>query len=226
MSQAPLFPRNWTRQPPALAADYKTSITRSPRLPLLSLDQTPSELNGPTFAPSDIGQLDSDLIQNYAKDGPPIGERVLLYGKVIDENARPLPYTLVEIWQANASGRYRHVKDGYLAALDPNFGGCGRTLTDAQGRYSFKTIKPGAYPLSFLGGSGWRCRHIHFKVSCPGYRALTTQMYFEGDPLIAQDFEIAKAPEESRHLLIAAATPDEGSGLLLYRFDIVLAPLA
>jgi protocatechuate 3,4-dioxygenase beta subunit len=137
--------RRW--HPPAYAKDYKTSVTRSPQYALISLENTASEITGPTFGHGDIDPLDNDLLGNFAQVGEaPIGERIIVHGRVLDENARPVPNTLVEIWQANASGRYRHKKDTYLGSLDPNFGGCGRTLTDENGYYFFRTVKPGAYP--------------------------------------------------------------------------------
>ena len=225
MSQSPLFSRDWQRQPPALAPDYKTSVTRSPRLPLLSMDQTPSELHGPRFGHSDIGQLDANLIQNYASDGDPVGERIIIHGRVLDENARPLPNTLLEIWQANAGGRYRHVKDGYLAALDPNFGGCGCTLTSEDGTYAFHTIKPGAYPWR-NHGNNWRPAHVHFSVFGHAFgQRLITQMYFQGDPLIDLCPIYNAVPDaDARSRLVAAldlnATRPFDS--IAYRFDIIL----
>jgi protocatechuate 3,4-dioxygenase beta subunit len=127
-------------QPPALTPGYKTSIARSPSQPLLSMPQTLSETTGPVFTPGDLGPLDADLLANHAHGGEPIGERIIVHGRVTDGNGRPVAGTLVEIWQANAGGRYRHVKDTYLAPLDPNFGGCGRALTDADGYYAFRTL--------------------------------------------------------------------------------------
>ena len=148
---AEFFQRDRTLHPPALTPNYKTSVTRSPRYALLSLQNSLSEITGPTFGHADIGPLDNDLILNYAQDGEPIGERIVVHGRVLDETGRGVPNTLVEFWQANAGGRYRHKKDTYLAPIDPNFGGCGRTLTDEDGYYFFRTIKPGAYPWRELG---------------------------------------------------------------------------
>ena len=138
--------RSW--HPAALTPQYKTSVLRSPQYPLLALDNTISEMTGPRFGHNKIGPLDNDLIRNFAKTGDAIGQRIIVYGRVLDENARPVPGALVEFWQANAGGRYRHKKETYLAAIDPNFGGCGRAITDEDGRYWFRTIKPGAYPVA------------------------------------------------------------------------------
>ena len=137
MKHAEFYQRDRLCQPPALTPDYKTSVARSPRLAMLSLQGSMSEITGPTFGHSDIDPIDNDLIRNYAKSGDPVGERIIVHGRVLDENGRGVPGTLVEIWQANAGGRYRHKKDTYLAPIDPNFGGCGRTLTDDQGYHYF-----------------------------------------------------------------------------------------
>ena len=145
-----------------------------------------SEITGPAFGHSDIEPIDNDLIKNYAKTGDPVGERIIVHGRVLDENGRGVPSTLVEIWQANAGGRYRHKKDSYLAPIDPNFGGCGRTVTDERATTAFRTIKPGAYPWRNWVND-WRPVHIHVSVFGSGFaQRLITQMYFEGDPLIAQ----------------------------------------
>ena len=177
--------REW--HPPALDPNYKTSVTRSPRYPLISLENTVSEITGPVFGHNDIDPIDNDLLQNYAQPGEsPIGERIILHGRVLDENASPVSNTLVELWQANAGGRYRHKKDTYLAPVDPNFGGCGRTLTDKNGYYYFRTVKPGAYPWRNWTNS-WRPAHIHLSVFGAAFaQRLVTQLYFEGDPLIAK----------------------------------------
>ena len=221
----PLSPRDRNWHPPALAHAYKTSVSRSPRMPLLSLSQTPSELTGPTFGHDSIGALDHDLLWNYATTGDPIGERIIVHGRVLDEDGRPVPKTLVEMWQANAGGRYRHVNDTYLAALDPNFGGCGRTLTDAEGRYNFHTIKPGAYPWP-NGPNSWRPAHIHFSVFGTAFaQRLITQMYFEGDPLIPLCPILQAIPDaRARDLLVAPLDMDATIPFdsVAYRFDIVL----
>ena len=127
-------PRDWAWQPPALTPDYRTSVARSPRLALVPLKNGIGECSSPVFGPGDFGPQDNDLLQNYARPGEsPIGERIILYGRVLDENARPVPHTLVELWHANASGWYRHVNETYLATLDTNFRGSGRSVTDAEG---------------------------------------------------------------------------------------------
>lgn len=220
-----LFQRDRTWHPPALAPDYKTSVARSPRQAMLSLEATASELTGPRFGHSDIAPGDNDLITNYAKSGDPVGERIIVHGRVLDENRRPVPNTLVEIWQANAGGRYRHKKDHYLAAIDPNFGGCGRTLTDDQGHYVFRTIKPGAYPWRNWVNN-WRPAHIHVSVFGHSFgQRLITQMYFQGDPLIAHCPIVNSIPDpRAIEALIAPLDLNEAKPLdcLAYRFDIVL----
>lgn len=225
MTRTDFIQRDRLWHPPALSPDYKTSTTRSPRLSLLSLQGSLSELTGPTFGQSDIAPLDNDLIRNFATTGDPVGERIIVHGRVLDENGRPVPRTLVEIWQANAGGRYRHKKDTYLAALDPNFGGCGRTLTDDTGHYAFRTIKPGAYPWRNWVNS-WRPAHIHVSVFGSGFaQRLITQMYFEGDPLIRHCPIVNTIPDpRAIDQLIAPLDLNAAEPLdaLAYRFDIVL----
>jgi protocatechuate 3,4-dioxygenase beta subunit len=225
MKPAEFHQRDRLWQPPALTPDYKTSVARSPRLAMLSVQGSMSEITGPTFGHSDIDPIDNDLIRNYAKSGDPVGERIIVHGRVLDENGRPVPKTLVEIWQANASGRYRHKKDSYLGALDPNFGGCGRTLTDEHGYYVFRTIKPGAYPWRNWVNN-WRPAHIHVSVFGTSFsQRLITQMYFEGDPLIAKCPIVATISDpRAIDQLIApldlnAAVPLD---CLAYKFDIIL----
>jgi protocatechuate 3,4-dioxygenase, beta subunit len=225
MKPAEFYQRNRELQPPAYDPGYKTSVPRSPRQALLSLEQSVSEITGPTFGHNDFGALDNDLIKNYAKTGDPIGERIIVHGRVLDENGRPVPRTLVEIWQANAGGRYRHKKDSYLAPIDPNFGGCGRTLTDDNGYYFFRTVKPGAYPWRNYVNS-WRPAHIHVSVFGSSFsQRLITQLYFEGDPLIAKCpiVNTIKGAADIGRLVAAldlnAAIPLDS---LAYKFDIVL----
>jgi protocatechuate 3,4-dioxygenase beta subunit len=223
--QAEFIQRDRSQHPPALTPDYKTSVLRSPRLSLWSLQNSLSEVTGPAFGRDELGPLDNDLILNYAKSGEPIGERTIVHGCVLDGNGRPVPNTLVEVWQANAGGRYRHTNDTYIAPIDPNFGGCGRTITDDNGHYAFRTVKPGAYPFRNHVNS-WRPAHIHFSVFGSGFaQRLITQMYFEGDPLLAMDSILGTIPDPAaRQRLVApldmnAAIPIDS---LAYRFDIVL----
>ena len=225
MKPGEFYQRDRSWQPPALTPGYKTSVGRSPRLAMLSLQGSLSEITGPTFGHSDIDAIDNDLIRNYAKTGEPVGERIIVHGRVLDENDRPVPNTLVEIWQANAGGRYRHRKDSYLAPIDPNFGGCGRTLTDENGYYFFRTVKPGAYPWRNWVNN-WRPAHIHVSVFGTAFtQRLITQMYFEGDPLIDKCPIIATIPDpRAIDQLIAPLDLNASVPLdsLAYKFDIVL----
>lgn len=219
------YQRDRLWQPPALTPIYKTSVARSPRLAMLSLQNSTSEITGPVFGHTDIDPIDNDLIRNFAKTGDPVGERIIVHGRVRDENGRPVPNTLVEIWQANAGGRYRHKKDTYLAPIDPNFGGCGRTLTDASGYYFFRTVKPGAYPWRNWVNN-WRPAHIHVSVFGTSFaQRLITQMYFEGDPLIAQ-CPIVNAIPDKRAIEQLIAPLDMNAAIpfdcLAYKFDIIL----
>ena len=221
-----LIPRDRTAHPESFDPGYKTSIVRSPRNALLSLDATVTENTGPTFGHDLIGPLDNNLILNFTKGkAPAVGERIRMHGRVIDETGRAVPNTLVEIWQANAGGRYRHVRDTYFAPLDPNFGGCGRTLTDDEGYYEFLTIRPGAYPWPNRGND-WRPMHIHISVFGSGFgQRLITQMYFQGDPLI--DLCPIAHTVKDRGQLDSLVAPLDMAGsrpmdYLAYKFDIVL----
>lgn len=215
--------RNW--HPKALTPDYKTSILRSPRQALVSIGQSISETSGPDFSHVQLGRHDDDLLLNFNHGGLPIGERIIVAGRVIDQYGQPVPHTLVEMWQANAGGRYRHKKDAYLAPLDPNFGGVGRCLTDRDGHYRFRTVKPGPYPWR-NGPNDWRPAHIHFSISGPSIATrLITQLYFEGDPLIAMcPIVKSTASAEAVQSLIARLDMSMANPMdcLAYRFDIVL----
>ncbi|QIG49981.1 protocatechuate 3,4-dioxygenase subunit beta [Nordella sp. HKS 07] len=215
--------RAW--HPPADTPRYNSTSLRAPHRKLLSLPQSIGELSGPVFGHDKLDPLDADLIRNYASDGEAIGERILVHGKVMDETGRPVPHTLIEIWQANAGGRYRHVRDNYMAALDRNFGGCGRCLTDAEGHYSFRTIKPGPYPWR-NNGSDWRPAHIHLSLFGHAFvQRLVTQLYFEGDPLI-QRCAIVNTIRDPAAIDQLTAKLDMDNMVpfdsLVYRFDIVL----
>jgi len=219
------FQRDRDQHPPGYAPMYKTSVLRSPRLSLWSLQNSLSEVTGPVFGPDELGPLDNDLITNYAKSGDAIGERIIVHGHVRDENGRGIPNTLVEVWQANAGGRYRHKNDTYFAPIDPNFGGCGRMMTDENGYYAFRTVKPGAYPFRNYVNS-WRPAHIHFSIYGTGWaQRLITQMYFEGDPLFQHDSILATIPDPAARLRLVALLDLNGSvplDTIAYRWDIIL----
>jgi protocatechuate 3,4-dioxygenase beta subunit len=208
---------------PLLWPDYKSTIKRAPDRPLIPLPHTQTELTGPVYGHDRIGELDDDLTRQHA--GEPLGERITVSGRVLDGQGRPVPGSLVEIWQANAAGRYRHQVDEHPAPLDPNFSGAGRTLTDDDGRYSFTTIKPGAYPWG-NHPNAWRPAHIHFSLFGSAFaQRLVTQMYFPGDPLFQYDpiFQSVR-DERARERLIARFDLDRTrpEWALGYRFDIVL----
>ncbi len=216
--------RDW--HPPALAPDYRSSRLRSPQQPLLHLPTTLAEETGPVFGHSDIGAADDDLIHNYAEAGQSaIGPRILVHGQVRDQSGRGVAGALVEVWQANAGGRYRHPNETYLAPLDPNFGGCGRCLTDAGGYYRFQTIQPAPYPWP-NGPNSWRPAHIHFSLFGPAFaQRLITQMYFEGDPLIWLCPIVRAIPcHDAIESLIARLDMDAAvpMDMLAYRFDLIL----
>lgn len=210
-------------QPDYLYPAYASTRKRAPTKPLVLLPHTLSELSGPVFGHDAVLAGEDDLTRQH--DGAPLGERVVVGGQVLDEGGRPVAHTLVELWQCNAAGRYRHRNDNHDAPLDPNFTGCGRVLTDSDGRYSFTTIKPGAYPWR-NHPNAWRPAHIHFSLFGPAFLTrLVTQMYFPGDPLLAHDpIFNSTADEKARHRLVAdfdwdTTQPERALG---YRFDIIL----
>lgn len=219
-----IYPRDSLKAHPLNASPaYKSTLKRAPSQPLILLPQTLSETTGPVFGHGAVGEGDADLTRQHA--GEPLGERIIVTGRVLDEDGRPVPHTLVEIWQANAAGRYVHIRDQHPAPLDPNFTGAGRALTDAEGRYRFVTVKPGAYPWR-NHHNAWRPAHIHFSLFGPSFLSrIITQMYFPGDPLFAYDpiFQsVTDAAARNRlvsHFDIGATEPEWA---LAYRFDIVL----
>jgi protocatechuate 3,4-dioxygenase beta subunit len=220
------FQRDRQWHPPAYTPDYKTSVVRSPQRALLSLDNTLSEITGPVFGHALLGELDADLIHNFARPGESaIGQRIIVHGRVVDERGVGVAGALLEFWQANAGGRYRHKREGYLAALDSNFGGCGRTITDEDGYYRFRTVKPGAYPWP-NGVNDWRPAHIHFSVFGHGFaQRLITQMYFEGDPMIWQCPIVKSIPDKAAIEQLIAALDRQNTipmDARAYKFDIVL----
>ncbi|MGY9050288.1 hypothetical protein P775_24580 [Puniceibacterium antarcticum] len=212
--------------PPPLAPDYRSSQLRAPQNARLHYDPTQTEMSGPTFGHVLLGKLDDDLILNYAQAGEAaIGPRIVVHGKLLDENRRPVPGKLIEVWQANAGGRYRHKRDGYLAPLDPNFGGCGRCISAADGSYSFRTVQPGPYPWP-NGGNDWRPAHIHFSIFGDGFaQRMITQMYFEGDPHIALCPIVQAIPGDAAIDTLVARLDMDATipmDIRAYRFDIVL----
>ncbi|WP_415404566.1 protocatechuate 3,4-dioxygenase subunit beta [Tateyamaria sp. SN3-11] len=222
----PLNPRDRDWHPAAYFPDYKSSIYRSPQKPLVMVTASESEDSGPAFGHDMLGPLDNDLICNFAAPGEmAVGPRLIVHGRVLDENARPVPDALIEVWQANAGGRYRHAKEGYLAPLDPNFGGCGRMITDENGAYRFMTIKPGPYPWP-NGPNDWRPAHIHFSVFGHSFgQRLITQMYFEGDPLIPLCPIVRSIADPAAIDQLTAPLDMEVTApmdALAHRFDIVL----
>jgi protocatechuate 3,4-dioxygenase beta subunit len=202
---------------------YVSSIARSPRMPLVPLPATLTERTGPVFGQELIREGDNDLTAQ--RSGDPIGERIFVHGRLIDEDGRPVRGALVEVWQANAAGRYRHKVDTYDAPLDPNFTGGGRMLTDEHGRYWFKTIKPGPYPWG-NHYNAWRPAHIHFSLFGAGILSrLVTQMYFPGDPLQALDPIFNSIPDAAaRERLVSRLDMNraEPNYMLAYTWDIVL----
>ena len=209
--------------PPYLSPDYVGTRVRSPKRPLIIIPQTLSEITGPVYGHSDVLTEEADLTKQHA--GEPQGERIIVEGRVLDEAGRPVPNTLMEIWQCNAAGRYIHEIDQHPAPIDPNFTGAGRVVTDADGRYQYTTIKPGAYPWR-NHHNAWRPAHIHLSLFGPSFLTrLVTQMYFPGDPLFAHDPIFNSVPDSTaRERMICrfdleTTKPEWALG---YVFDIVL----
>ncbi|QSB12914.1 protocatechuate 3,4-dioxygenase subunit beta [Natronosporangium hydrolyticum] len=212
--------------PPLHWPAYGSTGLRAPQRRLVGLPPALVEETGPAtsaiLGDHPLGERDYDLTRQH--DGEPLGERIIVHGQVRDRQGRPVPHSLVEIWQTNSAGRYPHHADRHPAPHDPNFTGVGRCLTDAAGRYRFVTIKPGAYPWR-NHDNAWRPAHIHFSLFGRAFtQRLITQMYFPGDPLFGQDPILNSVPESARPALISAfdlsATVPEWA--LGYRFDIVL----
>ena len=210
-------------QPNHLHPPYVSSMKRAPSKPLVQIPHTLTEVTGPSFGKEIIDGKACDLTRQHA--GEPLGERIIVSGRVLDEDGRPVPYTLIEVWQANAAGRYVHKVDQHNAPLDPNFTGRGHTLTDSEGRYRFVTIRPGAYPWR-NHPNAWRPAHIHFSLFGPAFATrLVTQMYFPGDALIPYDpIFNCTANEAARNRLISvfdwgSTIPEQALG---FRFDVIL----
>jgi protocatechuate 3,4-dioxygenase, beta subunit len=209
--------------PPLLSPDYGSTVLRAPQRPLTLLPQRLTEVTGPLLGEGMLGEFDHDLTRQHS--GEPVGQRIIVHGRVRDGDGRPVPHTLVEIWQANAAGRYRHTVDNWPAPLDPNFDGVGRALTDGQGRYRFVTVQPGAYPWK-NHDNAWRPAHIHFSLFGRAFpQRLVTQMYFPGDPLFGQDpiFNSVRDPKDRERMVSrydhSATMPEWALG---FEFDIVL----
>jgi protocatechuate 3,4-dioxygenase beta subunit len=209
--------------PPYLYPAYRSTELRAPKRPLLLLPHTLSELTGPVFGHETVGELDHDLTRQH--DGEPLGERIIVSGRVTDSAGKPVRSALIEIWQANAAGRYRHDVDRHPAPIDPNFTGAGRCLTDDDGNYRFVTVKPGAYPWR-NHPNAWRPAHIHLSLFGRAFtNRLVTQMYFPGDPLFEFDpiFQSVRDPQARERLVcgldLAQTVPEWALG---YRFDVVL----
>jgi protocatechuate 3,4-dioxygenase beta subunit len=209
--------------PPSLSPDYRSTILRAPSRPLVIIPQTLSEITGPVYGHSDVQPGEADLTAQHA--GEPLGERIIVQGRVLDEAGRAVPNALIEIWQCNAAGRYIHETDQHPAPLDPNFTGAGRVVTDADGNYHYTTIKPGAYPWR-NHPNAWRPAHIHLSLFGPSFLTrLVTQMYFPGDPLFPFDpiFNSVTDPKARERMIcrfdMDTTKPEWALG---YQFDIVL----
>lgn len=211
--------------PPYLYAAYQSTRRRAPTLPLIAVPLTLSELTGPGPTISIITPQDADLTRNAGTGGEAIGQRIIVTGRVLDDRGNAVPHTLLEIWQANASGRYLHKRDEWPGPLDPNFLGMGRCLTNEDGVYRFLTIRPGAYPWK-NHPNAWRPAHIHFSVLGSSMLSrLVTQMYFPDDPLHSLDPIMNAVPiETARQRLIAAYDHilTEPEWALGYRWDIIV----
>jgi protocatechuate 3,4-dioxygenase beta subunit len=209
--------------PPLSFDGYKSTALRHPRKPLRLLPQRLTELTGPLFGDDRVGPGEDDLTRH--EGGEAAGQRIIVHGRLLDSGRRPVPNALLEVWQANAAGRYRHLADQWGAPLDPHFSGLGRTATDRLGRYRFTTVRPGAYPWR-NHANAWRPAHIHFSVFGQAFvQRLVTQMYFPDDPLFFQDPIFNSVPDEkARSRMIAAYDHDVTTDhwALGFAFDIVL----
>ena len=221
-----LVKRNYNKQPKIDFPDYKSSIFRAPKNKKISIQPTNSEIFGPIFNKNIIGKLHNDLTLNFSKNKmSPLGHKIIVHGTVTDQFSNPIEDALIEIWQANAAGQYLHQNDKNPAPIDPNFAGCGRTLTSSNGYYKFLTIQPGPYPYPNRGIE-WRPMHIHFSIFGKSFgQRLITQMYFEGDPLINLCPMVNSiADEKAKKSLVGILDTSKSNteNILAYKFDIVL----
>jgi protocatechuate 3,4-dioxygenase beta subunit len=218
-------PRDWKSHPPYVFKGYGSSIKRGPLKKLVPIKQTLSEITGPLFGDIKLAPGENDLTRDAETGKAAMGERIIVVGKVMDEDEKPIANTLIEIWQANAAGRYHHPVDQHNAPLDPNFTGAGRCATNEKGEYRYLTIKPGAYPW-LNHPNAWRPAHIHLSIFGPSFATrLVTQFFFPGDPLLPMDPIFNSIPTKSgRRRLMASYSHDvtEPQYALGYRFDIVL----
>ena len=221
-----LIKRNYEKQPQLNYPDYKSSILRAPKKDKFFFPSSPSEISGPTFNKNIIGKLDNDLTLNFShNNGTPLGHKIIVHGTIRDQFLKPIDGALIEIWQANAGGKYLHNSDQNIVAIDPNFAGCGRYITEGNGAYQFITIQPGPYPYPNRGVE-WRPMHIHFSIFGQSFgQRLITQMYFEGDPLIKFCPMVNSIPDaKAKKSLIGLLdrTQSNIKKLLAYKFDIIL----
>ena len=218
-------PKAYADHPPFSYPDYRSTVLRAPTKDMVRIVQTLSEATGPGPVWSACAVQDADLTTNAGTGGEAIGPRSIVVGRVLDEDGNGIPGTLVEIWQANASGRYAHWREvDFPAPMDPNFVGVGQCLTAADGSYRFLTIRPGPYPWG-NHHNAWRPAHIHFSLLGPSWGSrLVTQMYFRGDPLLDLDPIYQAAPAHSRERMVATYdhSSSEDHWALAWRFDIVL----
>ena len=222
-----VLPPGYNRQhgvdPPLDSPGYRSTALRHPKRPLIAVPQGLSEITGPVFGEDRLGGFDHDLTKQH--EGQPLGERIIVHGRVLDADNKPIPDTLIEIWQANSAGRYKHQGDQPPAPLDPNFSGLGRTITDSEGKYEFITIKPGAYPWG-NHHNAWRPQHIHFSLYGRAFpQRLVTQMYFPGDPRFEFDPIFNSVRDERARMRMVSSfdldrtVPDWA---LAYEWDIIL----
>ena len=221
-----LIKRNPKKHPQLNFPDYKSSCSRAPKNKKISFSSTSTEISGPVFNKNIIGKLDNDLTLNFSKNNTlPIGHKIIVFGRISDQFSNPIEGALIEIWQANAAGKYLHHNDNNTAPIDPNFAGCGRSITSSKGYYEFITIQPGPYPYPNRGIE-WRPMHIHFSVFGKSFgQRLITQMYFEGDPLINSCPMVNSIPDEkAKQSLISTLDTSrfKTQKLLSYKFDIIL----